>query len=74
MFAARWPAELLPLDIQVLLAVGSSLLVLDADSAADQGFSEGPVVQLTVAPSGKFVAGLTAGGRLVVWLSDFSKV
>ena len=52
----------------------SSVLVIDADSAADQGLSEGPILQLSAAPSGKFLAGMTAGGRLIVWLSDFSKV
>ena len=58
----------------MLLAVDSSVLVVDADSAADQGLAEGPLMHLSAAPSGKFLAGLTAAGRLVVWLSDFSKV
>ena len=48
-------------------------MVVDADSATDQGLAEGPFVSLSAAPSGKFLAGLTAGGRLIVWLSDFSK-
>lgn len=60
--------------IQVLLAVGSSLVVVDADSATDQGLTEGPFMSLSAAPSGKFLAGLTAGGRLIVWLADLSKV
>ena len=48
-------------------------MVVDADSATDQGLTEGPFVSLSASPSGKFLAGLTAGGRLIVWLSDFGK-
>ena len=50
------------------------MYVVDADGAADQRLGEGPLAALAVAPGGSFVAGLTAGGRLIVWTSDFSKV
>ncbi len=50
------------------------MLVVDAGDAADQGVADGPMLRLVPAPGGKFLAGLTAGGRLVVWLADFTKV
>ncbi len=59
----------------MLLAVDSTVFVVDADDAADQGVdAHGPLLRLAPAPGGKFLAGLTAAGRLVVWLSDFTKV
>ena len=60
--------------MQVLLAIESTVFVIDAGDAADQGVSDGPLLRLAPAPGGKFLAGLAASGRVTVWLADFTKV
>ena len=57
----------------MLLAVDDTVFIVDAGDAADQGVADGPMLRLVPAPGGKFLAGLTAGGRLIVWLADFTK-
>ena len=53
----------------------NTVFVVDAGDAADQGVNaDGPLLRLAPALGGKFLAGLTAAGRLVVWLADFTKV
>lgn len=59
---------------QVLLALGDSITVVDADSAQQHAQAQGPILALAVAPNGAFVAGFSHEGRLLVWTADFSKV
>jgi len=58
---------------QVLLACGESILVADSDTVHVAAGGNGGVTRLAVAPNGQFVAAFTEYGRLVVWLSDFTK-
>jgi hypothetical protein len=58
---------------QVLVAAGDSVILVDADSASDQGVTAGPITRMAVAPNGQFLAGFTAEGKLVVWTADFGK-
>lgn len=58
---------------QVLVAVGSTVILADADSATDQGLTVGPISRMAVAPNGQFLAGFTGEGKLVVWTADFGK-
>lgn len=59
--------------MQVLLAVGSTIVTVDVDSAEQIAANTGSIQQLAIAPNGQFVAAYTADGRLKVWVADFSK-
>lgn len=59
--------------LQVLLAYGDSILVADSDTVHVAASGNGIVTRLAVAPNGQFVAAFTEDGRLVVWVSDFTK-
>ena len=59
--------------LQVLLAVGTTIVTVDVDSAEQTATNVGSIQQLSIAPNGQFVAAYTADGRLKVWTSDFSK-
>ena len=60
-------------NLEVLLAVGSSVLMVDADSVQDQMVSFGPIQKMTLSSNGNFLACFTHDGRLVVAVTDFSK-
>ena len=59
--------------LQVLVAAGDGVLVVDADAAAEAASAVGPIHAMAVAPGGQFVAVFTADGRLVVLTADFAK-
>uniref|UniRef100_A0A061RIB2 Protein VACUOLELESS1 n=1 Tax=Tetraselmis sp. GSL018 TaxID=582737 RepID=A0A061RIB2_9CHLO len=59
--------------VEVVVAAGSTLKVVDADSCQDQGFAFGPVLRMAVSPNGQFLAVFTEDGRLMVLSSDFSR-
>ena len=50
------------------MAVGSSVVLVDADSATDQSIAGGPVARMVVAPNGQFVACFSTEGKLLVRL------
>eukprot|EP00897_Mesotaenium_endlicherianum_P008023 jgi/Mesen1/7249/ME000373S06324 len=60
-------------QLEVLLAVGSSIVVVDQQSARDQGLSIGPVACMAMSPSGSVLAAFTHEGKLLVLQSDFTK-
>ena len=60
--------------MQVLLAVGSTVMTADIDGIETTAPSAGSIQKLAVAPNGQFVAGYTSEGKLKVWVSNFSKV
>mmetsp|Transcript_16747 Transcript_16747/g.54755 ORF Transcript_16747/g.54755 Transcript_16747/m.54755 type:complete len:834 (-) Transcript_16747:45-2546(-) len=60
-------------SVEVLLAVGSSIIVVDTLKAEDQALTSGPYERLAVAPNGMLLAGFTHDGRLMVFSTDFSK-
>lgn len=60
-------------QVEVLLAVGPSVLVVDADSVVEQVPPIGPIQKMTLSPDGSFLACFTHDGRLLVLSTDFSK-
>lgn len=59
--------------LEVLLAVGPSVLVVDEDNFQDQMVDFGPIQKMTLSSNGNFLACFTHDGRLLVVLTDFSK-
>ena len=59
--------------MQVLVAHGNTVTLVDADAANDQELSHGPIRRMAVAPNGQFLAAFTGEGKLVVWTADFGK-
>lgn len=59
--------------MQVLLAYDDKIIVADIDTVHVAAAGNGIVKKMAVAPNGQFVAAFTEDGRLVVWVSDFTK-
>eukprot|EP00873_Tetraselmis_striata_P045222 jgi/Tetstr1/465486/TSEL_010170.t1 len=59
--------------VEVLIACGNTVKVVDADSCQDQGLTVGPVMAMAVSPNGQFLALFTAAGKLMVLSTDFSR-
>ena len=59
--------------VQVLVAHGNTVTLVDADAATDQELQHGPIRRLAVAPNGQFLAAFTDEGKLIVWTADFGK-
>ncbi|EFJ24200.1 hypothetical protein SELMODRAFT_101752 [Selaginella moellendorffii] len=60
-------------SVEVLLAVESTVMVVDGGSIQDQGTTIGPLGKMVASPNGSYVACFTHDGRLLVVTSDFSK-
>ncbi|KAG6541575.1 hypothetical protein Mapa_017028 [Marchantia paleacea] len=60
-------------NVEVLLAVGTTVLIVDADAVQDHNLLIGPIQKMTMSPNGTFVACFTHDGRLLVVSTDFSK-
>eukprot|EP00850_Spirogloea_muscicola_P020034 SM000206S06243 [mRNA] locus=s206:68260:73829:+ [translate_table: standard] len=58
--------------LEVLLAAGASVLVVDTDTVKEKAKDLGPIQAMAVSPNGAFVALFTHEGRLLVLSSDFS--
>jgi len=72
-FAVIEPQYTLSGSLEVLIAVGSTVLMVDADSVQDQTVSIGPLQKMTLSPNGNFLACFSHDGRLLVVTTDFSK-
>ena len=59
--------------MQVLLGMGSELVIVDADAAVRQPVG-GPVTAISVAPEGQYVACCTGNAQLTVQTLDLSQV
>ncbi|KAF2161409.1 hypothetical protein M409DRAFT_69767 [Zasmidium cellare ATCC 36951] len=57
--------------VEVLLAIDSSVYVVDAVECEDRGLEAGPFRHLCVSPNGKFIALYTDDGKVWVISSDF---
>lgn len=66
------PAYTLSRSVEVLLAIGETIYVVDASESEDRGLQHGPFNHITVSPNGKFVAVYTEDGRVWVVSSDFT--
>ena len=65
------PAYSLSRSVEVLLALGKTIVVVDATDAEDRGLDKGPFLHVGVSPNGRCVALYTEDGRVWVVSSDF---
>ncbi|KAI9486646.1 MAG: Vps16, C-terminal region-domain-containing protein [Benjaminiella poitrasii] len=67
------PQFTLSRHVEVLIATGNTILVVDSTEVIDQHLNQGPFTKLVVSPNGKFLALFTSDGRLWVVSTDFQK-
>ncbi|KAK5167664.1 Vacuolar protein sorting-associated protein 16 [Saxophila tyrrhenica] len=60
-------------SVEVLLAVGRTVHVVDAAESEDRGLQAGPFRHIAVSPNGKFIALYTDDGKVWVISSDFQE-
>ncbi|KAF1989862.1 vacuolar protein sorting-associated protein 16 [Aulographum hederae CBS 113979] len=65
------PADSLSRSVEVLLAIGQTIFVVEAADVQDTGLDKGPFRHIRVSPNGKFVALYTEDGKVWVVTSDF---
>ncbi|KAI9347012.1 Vps16, N-terminal region-domain-containing protein [Obelidium mucronatum] len=58
---------------EVLLAVKSTLLIVNAQNFQDQRLQSGPFVSLALSPNGKFISFVNTSGKVIVISADFQK-
>lgn len=58
-------------SVEVLLAIGQTVYVIDAVECEDRGLQAGPFKHISVSPNGKFIALYTEDGKVWVISSDF---
>lgn len=58
-------------SVEVLLAIGQTVYVVDAVECEDRGLQAGPFKHISVSPNGKFIALYTEDGKVWVISSDF---
>ncbi|KAI7862783.1 Vps16, C-terminal region-domain-containing protein [Spinellus fusiger] len=67
------PQYTLSRHVEVLIATGSTILVVDSKETQDQMLQQGPFTKMEVSPNGKFLALFTCDGKLWVVSADFQK-
>ncbi|KAF2189089.1 vacuolar protein sorting-associated protein 16 [Zopfia rhizophila CBS 207.26] len=67
------PAYSLSRSVEVILAIGTTLYVVDATDAEDRDFSAGPFRHISVSPKGEFLAFYTDDGKVWVVSGDWSE-
>lgn len=65
------PAHTLSRSVEVLLAIGETIYVIDSTEAEDRMLQNGPFKHVSVSPNGRFVSLFTGDGKLWVVSSDF---
>ncbi|KFY51994.1 hypothetical protein V496_08707 [Pseudogymnoascus sp. VKM F-4515 (FW-2607)] len=65
------PAYTLSRSVEVLLAIGETIYVVDATESEDRMLDIGPFIHISVSPNGKFAALYTESGKAYVITSDF---
>ncbi|KAF4553814.1 Vps16-like protein [Elsinoe fawcettii] len=65
------PSFTLSRSVEALLAIGKSIMTIDASEAEDRMLQNGPFRHVSVSPNGKFVAVYTEDGKVWVVTSDF---
>lgn len=65
------PAYTLSRTVEVLLAIGQTINVVDAEDSEDRMLQNGPFRHITVSPNGRFIALYTDDGKVWVVSSDF---
>lgn len=67
------PAYTLSRSVEVLLAIGQTINVVDASDSEDRMLQNGPFRHISVSPNGRFVALYTEDGKVWVVSSDFQE-
>ncbi|KAF2196997.1 vacuolar protein sorting-associated protein 16 [Delitschia confertaspora ATCC 74209] len=67
------PAYSLSRSVEVVLAIGQTLYVVDATDAEDRDFTAGPFRHISVSPRGEFLAFYTEDGKVWVVSGDWSE-
>jgi hypothetical protein len=67
------PAYSLSRSIEVILAIGKTLYVVDATEAEDRNFDAGPFQHISVSPRAEFLAFYTEDGKVWVVSGDWSE-
>ena len=65
------PAYTLSRSVEVLLAIGNTIYVVDSAEAEDRVLPNGPFKHITVSPNGLYVSLYTEDGKVWVITSDF---
>lgn len=61
-------------NVEVLLGVGDHVLGVEEDGVQQLGLGLGPIQKMAVSQNGKYLAMFTHDGRLLVVLTDFSRI
>lgn len=67
------PAYTLSRSVEVLLAVGQTIYVVDSSEAEDRVLPNGPFKHISVSPNGRYVTLYTEDGMVWVITSDFQQ-
>lgn len=67
------PAYTLSRSVEVLLAIGQTINVVDATDSEDRMLQNGPFLHICVSPNGRFIALYTGEGKVWVISSDFQE-
>lgn len=67
------PAHTLSRSVEVLLAIGQTIYVVDPSEAEDRVLPNGPFTQISVSPNGLYVTLYTEDGMVWVITSDFQQ-
>jgi hypothetical protein len=67
------PAYSLSRSVEVILAIGKTLYVVDATEAEDRNFDAGPFQHISVSPRAEFLAFYTEDGKVWVVSGDWSE-
>lgn len=67
------PAYSLSRSVEVILAIGKTLYVVDATEAEDRNFDAGPFQHISVSPRAEFLAFYTQDGKVWVVSGDWSE-
>lgn len=67
------PAYSLSRSVEVILAIGSTLYVVDATEAEDRNFDAGPFRHIAVSPRAEFLAFYTEDGKVWVVSGDWNE-
>lgn len=65
------PAYTLSRTVEVLLAIGKTIYVVDSTEAEDRVLSNGPFKHVSLSPNGRYVTLYTEEGKVWVITSDF---
>ncbi|RKP05942.1 hypothetical protein THASP1DRAFT_25652, partial [Thamnocephalis sphaerospora] len=60
-------------SLELYVAIGSTIVVVDQQEAQDQLLNEGPFTRVSVSPNGKLIALFTTEGKVSVVTADFQR-